>query len=147
MTQWDNDYLELFNFGFIIVLPLFLPFSNTYSLACSFVISSPTFVVSLSFVSSIKNKPFVQYSKKMASRITIFWMIYRIVNLAISTINPDLSKALVDLSAGVDTIMIVNMGTYMGNSATEKVAIAFGKRKSLYSNDDEETDEKEEENG
>ena len=41
--------------------------------------------------------------------------------------------------------MIVNMGAYTANSGTEKVAIAFGKRKSLYSSDDEEEKEEDEE--
>ena len=84
---------------------------------------------------------FVQYSKKMCTRVTIFWMIYRIANFIIALLRPEIANALVDLSAGVDTIMIVNMGAYTGNSATEKIAIAFGKRKSLYSSDDEEDDE------
>ena len=89
---------------------------------------------------------FLQYSKKMATRVTIFWMIYRIVNFVVVVIRPDVANALVDLSTGVDTVMIVNMGFYTGNSATEKIAIAFGKRKSLYSSDDEE-DEDEDSNG
>ena len=84
---------------------------------------------------------FMQYSKKMATRVTIFWMIYRIVNFVVVILRPDVANALVDLSTGVDTVMIVNMGFYTGNSATEKIAIAFGKRKSLYSSDDEEEDE------
>ena len=83
----------------------------------------------------------MQYSKKMCTRVTIFWMIYRIANFIIALLRPEIADALVDLSAGVDTIMIVNMGAYTGNSATEKIAIAFGKRKSLYSSDDEEDEE------
>ena len=92
---------------------------------------------------------FMQYSKKMASRVTIFWMVYRIANFIVVLLRPEVANALVDLSAGVDTIMIVNMSVYTGNSATEKLAIAFGKRKSLYSSDDEpeEKDETEEEVG
>jgi len=92
---------------------------------------------------------FMQYSKKMASRVTIFWMIYRLLNFVVVLIRPEIASALADLSTGVDTIMIVNMGTYTTNSATEKVAIAFGKRKSLYSSDDEkdEDEEKDEEVG
>jgi hypothetical protein len=98
-----------------------------------------------SYVPSVK---YMQYSKKMASRVTIFWMIYRLANFIVATIRPDIVKALVDLTAGVDTIMIVNMSAYTTNSATEKVAIAFGKRKSLYSIDeeDEEDEDKEEDN-
>ena len=81
----------------------------------------------------------------MATRVTIFWMIYRVVNFIIVLIRPEIANALVDLSAGVDTIMIVNMSVYTGNSATEKIAIAFGKRKSLYGEDEQEDDEDEEE--
>ena len=88
---------------------------------------------------------FMQYSKKMASRVTLFWILYRIANLIVAIFRPEISNALVDLSAGVDTIMIVNMSAYTMNSSTEKVAIAFGKRKSLYSSDNE-TDEDEEDN-
>lgn len=84
---------------------------------------------------------FIQYSKKMATRVTIFWMIYRIANFIVVLLRPEVANALVDLSAGVDTIMIVNMSVYTGNSATEKIAIAFGKRKSLYSSDDEPDDD------
>lgn len=87
---------------------------------------------------------FVQYSKKMATRVTIFWMIYRIVNFIVALLRPEIANALVDLSAGVDTIMIVNMSVYTGNSATEKIAIAFGKRQSLYSSDDEDDEDDEE---
>jgi len=93
-----------------------------------------------------KYKPdpkFMQYSKKMASRVTIFWMLYRLANFAVAIIRPDIAKYLVDLSTGVDTVMIVNVGFYTGNSVGEKIAIAFGKRKSLYSSDDEEEDEEE----
>ena len=92
------------------------------------------------------DQKFIQYSKKMASRVTIFWMIYRIANFIVVLLRPDVATALVDLSTGVDTIMIVNMGFYTGNSATEKLAIAFGKRKSLY-NAEVEEDEDEADNG
>lgn len=97
---------------------------------------------------------FVQYSKKMCTRVTIFWMIYRVVNFIVVMFRPEIANALVDLSAGVDTIMIVNMSVYTFNSGTEKIAIAFGKRKSLYSgiddkddSDDEDGAETEEDNG
>ena len=90
------------------------------------------------------NPKFMQYSKKMASRVTLFWMLYRIANFIVVLIRPEVAGALVDLSAGVDTIMIVNMSVYTGNSATEKIAIAFGKRKSLYDNSNDEDEEDEE---
>ena len=96
-------------------------------------------------MASYKPDPkFMQYSKKMASRVTIFWMIYRIVNLAVAIIMPDVSKYLVDLSTGVDTVMIVNVSFYTGNSISEKAIIGFGKRKSLYNNNDDEEEKDEE---
>ena len=79
----------------------------------------------------------MQYSKKMASRVTIFWMIYRIANFIVVLLQPEVSKALVDLTTGLDTVMIINVGFYTGNSISEKAVIGFGKRKSLYSSDDE----------
>ena len=94
---------------------------------------------------TLKEK-FMQYSKKMATRVTIFWMVYRLINFVVVLIRPETATALTELCAGVDTIMIVNMGTYTANSGTEKVAIAFGKRKSLYSSDEEE-EEEEDNNG
>ena len=89
---------------------------------------------------------FQQYSKKMCTRVTFFWMAFRFVCLIAVFIKPDISQAVSRLTEGVDTVMIVNMGAYTANSGTEKVAIAFGKRDKLYSTDDEkESNSKEEE--
>lgn len=84
---------------------------------------------------------FVQYSKKMCTRVTIFWMIYRIVNFIVVLLRPEAANALVDLSTGVDTIMIVNMSTYTGNSICEKASIAFSGRKSLFLSDEDNNDQ------
>lgn len=90
---------------------------------------------------------FIQYSKKMCTRVTVFWMIYRIVNFVVVLIRPEIANALVDLSAGIDTIMIVNMSTYTFNSGTEKIAVAFAGRKSIYNNDKDEDDDEDEGEG
>lgn len=82
-----------------------------------------------------------QYSKKMCTRVTIFWMLYRLANFVVMLLRPEISNALADLCAGVDTIMIVNMGTYAANSSTEKVARAYAQRKSLYSSDEKKDEE------
>ena len=89
---------------------------------------------------------FVQYSKKMCTRVTIFWMIYRLANFIVVLLRPEIATALVDLSAGVDTIMIVNMSVYSGNSISEKAFIAFSNRKSFYSETNSE-DKDEDDNG
>lgn len=96
---------------------------------------------------SVKAKEaFVQYSKKMCTRVSVFWMIYRVLNFIVVLLRPESSAALVDLCAGVDTIMIVNMGAYTANSGTEKVAIAFGKRNRI-NDSDKEDEEEEDSNG
>ena len=75
---------------------------------------------------------FEQYSKRMATRVTFFWMLYRIVISVLIFFNPSIATAMIHLTEGVDTVMIVNMSVYTGNSATEKLAIAFGKRDARY---------------
>lgn len=95
-------------------------------------------------LSTKTKEAFVQYSKKMCTSVAIFWMVYRVLNFIVVLIRPELANALVDLSAGVDTIMIVNMSAYTFNSSTEKVSIAFAQRKSLYAtkdNEDEDNDD------
>lgn len=88
---------------------------------------------------------FMQYSKKMCTRVTIFWMLYRLVNFVVLLIRPEIGNALTDLCTGVDTVMIVNMGAYTANSSTEKVAVAYAKRKSLFASDEKKDDEEDDE--
>ena len=89
---------------------------------------------------------FEQYSKKMATRVTIFWMIYRIIVAILVFIRPEISTAIIHLTEGVDTVMIVNMSVYTGNSATEKIAIAFGKRDTRYHDEEEKEEDDDAEN-
>ena len=84
---------------------------------------------------------FVQYSKKMCTAITIFWMIYRVTNFVVLFIRPDVSDALVRLVSGVDTVMICNMGFYMGKSGFENVAKIVAARKYQDTEEDDKTDE------
>lgn len=73
-------------------------------------------------------KIFEQYSKKMCTRVSIFWMVYRIAVALLVFFKPEIATAMIHLTEGIDTVMIVNMSAYTGNSLGEKVAIAFGKR-------------------
>ena len=84
-------------------------------------------------------KPYVQYSKRMAWRVSVFWMAYRLMTAIVVAIKPDAQNALVDLVAGVDAVMMVNMGTYTGNSGVEKIALALAKRRG--EQDEEEEDD------
>ena len=70
-----------------------------------------------------------QYSKKMCTRVTIFWMLYRVAISVLIFFKPEISSAIIRLTEGVDTVMIINMSVYTANSTVEKVSLAyFGKR-------------------
>jgi len=96
-----------------------------------------------------------QYSKKMATRVTLYWMIFRLAIAILIFFRPEISNAMIHLTEGADTVMLVNMSAYTLNSGTEKVAIAFGKRDARYhdevikkiakQNDEDEDDEDDEE--
>ena len=88
-------------------------------------------------------KPYVQYSKRMAWRVTVFWMAYRLMTAIVVAVKPEAQNALVDLVAGVDAVMMVNMGTYTGNSGAEKIALALARRRS----DEDEDEDKDDSNG
>lgn len=88
-------------------------------------------------------RPYIQYSKRMAWRVTVFWMAYRLMTAIVVAVRPEAQNALVDLVAGVDAVMMVNMGTYTGNSSVEKIALALARRRSQ----DEEEEENDDSNG
>jgi len=95
---------------------------------------------------------FVQYSKKMCTWVTIFWMIYRVIISILIFLKPETSNAMVHLTDGADTVMIANISVYTGNSICEKGFYAFGKRKPYNINapakeddDDDDSDDEEEE--
>lgn len=67
-----------------------------------------------------KIDPALQYSKYLSKVITWFWIVYRAVVAIISGIVPDAAGSLAGTIGGVDTIMMINVGTYMVNSIGEK---------------------------
>lgn len=70
-----------------------------------------------------------QYSKKMCTKVAFFWGAYRVIVLAIVFFKPETATAIIRLTEGVDTVMIINMSVYTANSTVEKVSLAyFGKR-------------------
>lgn len=83
----------------------------------------------------------LQYSKKLSTAVTIFWIVYRLAELVAAVIEPAIAEALVELVAGVDTVMMVNLGFYSGNSVAEKAILAWmdrGKDKQEEETEDEE---------
>ena len=67
----------------------------------------------------------LQYSKKLSTAVTTFWIIYRLAELVAAVVEPSISEALVKLVAGVDTVMMVNLGFYTGNSVSEKLLLTW----------------------
>ena len=81
---------------------------------------------------------YVQYSKRMCTAVSIFWMVYRLVVSLLIFFNTSTSNALVHLTDGADTVMIANISVYTSNSVLEKICVAFGKNKLKSSDDDKE---------
>ena len=80
---------------------------------------------------------FIQYSKKMCTAVTVFWMAYRVLTTLLIFFRPDVSTAYIQLTSGVDTVMIANISVYTGNSISEKAFVAFGKNKLRKDEEDE----------
>ena len=63
----------------------------------------------------------LQYSKWLSRFICWVWAIYRFSVIIAAAIVPSAATALVSTIAGIDTIMLVNEGTYLVNSLGEKI--------------------------
>ena len=62
----------------------------------------------------------LQYSKWLSRYICWIWAIYRFTVVIVSAVVPSTAEALVSTIAGMDTIMMINEGTYLVNSLGEK---------------------------
>ena len=62
----------------------------------------------------------LQYSKWLSKFICWIWAIYRFSVLIASAVVPEAAEALVSTMGTLDTIMIINEGTYLVNSLGEK---------------------------
>ena len=94
-------------------------------------------------LSSKAKDAYVQYSKKMCTAVAVFWMVYRVLITLLIFFRTVGADAFVRLSEGADTVMIVNMGVYTGNSVAEKVSLAWVKRGQKQDEEEEEEDKEE----
>lgn len=62
----------------------------------------------------------LQYSKWLSRFICWVWAIYRFTVIILAAIVPQSAEAIVATIPGIDTIMLVNEGTYLVNSLGEK---------------------------
>ncbi len=87
---------------------------------------------------------FIQFSKKITVYVLVYWGIYRLVQLVVGIIRPEMADALVKLSAGIDGIAIAFGTGYTINSIGEKAMNMHTEvQKYLYSGSDD-SDKKEE---
>lgn len=63
----------------------------------------------------------LQYSKWLSRFICWVWAFYRLLAVCLAAISPEAAEPIVSTIAGLDTIMLVNEGTYLVNSLGEKV--------------------------
>ena len=63
----------------------------------------------------------LQYSKWLSRFICWVWATYRFTILIASVIQPTIAEAAASTITGIDTIMLVNEGTYLINSLGEKI--------------------------
>lgn len=82
-------------------------------------------------------KAYVQFSKRIALAIFIFWCLYRVAVLMLSWITPDHTAALHTLQSGVDDVMMVSIGFYTGNSVIEKGIVGYFGRKAPEDTDEQ----------
>ena len=77
-------------------------------------------------MSKKKNKKVpLQFSKRVSTTVTVFWIVFRLVEILAAIWRPTIAEALVKLVAGVDSVMMVNLGFYCGNSVAEKAILAW----------------------
>lgn len=65
-------------------------------------------------------KTALQYSKWLSRFICWVWAIYRFATLVTAALVPSAAEAVVSTIGTLDTIMIINEGTYLVNSLGEK---------------------------
>lgn len=94
-----------------------------------------------------KKKETIQYSKRLATAVTIAWVMFRLVAMIASLLQPSVADSMVNMQAGADNVMIMNIGLYTGNSIGEKGILAFFNRKKDTLVNEKETEKDEDENG
>ena len=62
----------------------------------------------------------MQFSKKLTVFVMAYWGLYRLAQLVVVVIRPEIADALVKFSSGVDTVAIAFGTGYTVNSVSEK---------------------------
>lgn len=83
-------------------------------------------------------KQYIQFSKRVATVILVFWCVYRLLLIGILMLQPSIADVLKYMLDGVDSVMMVSIGFYTGNSVFEKGILKYFDAKKGYA--DTETD-------
>lgn len=95
-----------------------------------------------------KNTAYVQYSKRLAATVSVFWIIFRVACLALLLLHPSLIDGMRNVMQGVDDVMMANIAFYSGNSVAEKGIVGyFSAKKTENSSTDEEEEDDDTSNG
>ena len=70
-------------------------------------------------------KEYIQFSKRVAVFISIFWAAYRVLTITLVFLRPDAGAALAAMLSGADDVMMVSIGFYTGNSVIEKGIVGY----------------------
>ena len=91
---------------------------------------------------------FIQFSKKITAYILAYWGIYRLAELVVVVVRPEIADALVKFSSGVDTVAIAFGSGYTVNSVSEKaMTMHQNVQKYMYLGEEDLMKEEESENG
>ena len=85
-----------------------------------------------------KKTTYVQYSKRLATFITIFWCLFRVTVLALLWFSPSLLDGIEKVVKGADEVMMFNVACYCGNSVAEKGIIGYFRQSSSADESEEE---------
>ena len=67
-----------------------------------------------------QDKNYVQFSKRIAILIAVYWCIYRLLLVVLTWMRPEIGTSMEKMLTGVDDVMMVSIGFYTGNSVIEK---------------------------
>jgi hypothetical protein len=82
---------------------------------------------------------YVQFSKRIAVAVLVFWCIYRLAALLLIWFRPELATSIHTMQTGVDDVMMVSIGFYTGNSVIEKGIVGYFGSKGARNDTEEES--------
>lgn len=86
------------------------------------------------------SKNVLQFSKRIATFVSACWAVGRLLGMVLIALRPEAATAIVNYVAGLDDVMMVNLGFYAGNSVAEKGILGYFSARKARTDDDDEND-------